>query len=274
MTADPSAPDVAVSTSHLDCGYGEHVVVHDVELRLPKGRITCILGASGSGKSTLLRTLLLLQPPLAGSVIFGDTDITGLREGQLDDLRRRIGVLFQGAALFTDMTLQENVAFPLVERTRLPRSLAMKVALVKLELVDLADSAGLFPEEISGGMAKRGGIARALALDPEFLFLDEPGAGLDPITSASLDRLIIHIRDTLGTTMVMVSHELASIQATTDHLVMLGDGRVRAQGPAQEIMASDDEWIRGFFDRKLPPETELPTGGLAALLLPEESHET
>jgi len=260
-----------IVTEGLACGYRGRAVVQDVNLHLPAGRVSCILGKSGCGKSTLLRTLLLLEPAIAGTVRFGGTDLRGLDRKGLDDLRARIGVLFQGAALFNSMTLLDNAAFPLIEKMALPRELAQDLALVKLDLVGLAPFAHYLPAAVSGGMRKRCGIARALALDPPFLFLDEPSAGLDPVTSAEIDALVMGIRDTLGTTVVVVTHELRSIESIGDHLVLLASGGVAAQGAAEDVRRSSHTDVRDFFDRlpSTPPATR-DDHGLSSLLLPTE----
>jgi len=257
-----------IITRGLACGYERQPVVSDVDIALPDGRISCILGKSGCGKSTLLRTLLLLEPPHAGDIWFDGRSVLQMAPQDLDELRRETGVLFQGAALFNSMTLLENAAFPLIERTGLPRPLAMELALLKLDLVGLARYAHYLPSAISGGMRKRCGIARALALDPPYLFLDEPSAGLDPLTSAEIDALVIEIRDTLSTTVVVVTHELRSIERIADHVVMLADGGVAATGTLEQVRATRSPAVTAFFDRTPPPSPERPPDGLASLLLP------
>jgi len=260
-----------ITTRALVCGYGATPIVSGADLDLPAGKVSCILGTSGCGKSTLLRTLLLLEPPLAGDIRFGDLSIKDATADQVDTLRRSTGVLFQGSALFNGMTLMENAAFPLIERSGVPRPLAQELALLKLNLVGLARYAHYLPSAVSGGMRKRCGIARALALDPPYLFLDEPSAGLDPVTSSEIDDLILEIRDTLDTTVVIVTHELRSIERIADYLVMLADGGVAAQGPTASVRASGAPAVDTFF---APPGSSAaaPTTarGLASLLLPRE----
>lgn len=260
--------NTGITTHGLACGYDGRAVLRDVNVSLPRGGVSCILGRSGCGKSTLLRTLLLLEKPLAGDVRFDGASILGRGAAEMEDLRRRIGVLFQGSALFNSMTLLENTAFPIVERTGTPRELADELALLKLDLVGLARHAHYLPSAVSGGMRKRCGIARALALDPEWLFLDEPGAGLDPVTAAELDALILGIRDVLGTTVVVVTHELGSIRAIADHVVMIDRGAVVAEGPLSEVETSPVESVRAFFERRPPPPRAAGDGGLAGLILP------
>ncbi|MAG57980.1 MAG: polyamine ABC transporter ATP-binding protein [Planctomycetes bacterium] len=259
-----------ITTSGLACGYGGRPVLSDIDLELPAGSTTCILGRSGCGKSTLLRTLLLLEEPLAGEIRFGNIVLSELVARGLDDLRRSIGVLFQGSALFNSMTLLENVAFPLLESTRVAHDLARDLALLKLDLVGLSPFAHYLPAAVSGGMRKRCGIARALALDPPFLFLDEPNAGLDPITSAEIDRLVIEIKETLGTTIVVVTHEVRSIETIGDHLVMLSNGGVAAQGRPDVIRVSGHPAVTEFFARRPVPPPSNAAGGLGSLLLPPE----
>lgn len=260
-------PQAAIRTTGLACGYDGNVVLQDVNIEVPRGRITCVLGGSGCGKSTLLKTLLLLEAPLAGSVWFEDVELACCDCARLQTLRQSVGVLFQGAALFNSLTLLENVAFPLLELTELDEEIALETARLKLGLVGLGPYAQFLPAEVSGGMRKRCGIARALVRDPAVLFLDEPGAGLDPITSAALDRMIVGIRDSLGTTMVVVTHELTSIRAIADHCIMLVDGRVAAQGTVAQVLASGAKGVREFFER-IPPDEPQRSDGLAALLLP------
>ncbi len=265
----PSVPrDAGITTRGLDCGYGGRVVLRGVDLAITPGTVTCILGRSGCGKSTLLRTLLLLELPLAGEIRFEGLPIDARKRPDLDALRLRIGVLFQGAALFNSMTLLENAAFPLVERALVPEATARELALRKLDLVGLARFAHYLPSAVSGGMRKRCGIARALALDPEYLFLDEPSAGLDPVTAAELDRLILDLRELLGTTVLVVTHELASIHAIADHLVMIDQGQVVADGPTSTVTASTNPVVRAFFDRRPRPEATDRNDGLSSRLLP------
>lgn len=265
--------NIAIQTRDLTCGYGSSVIIDDVNLDLPRGQVTCILGKSGCGKSTLMRQMLLLDPPLSGAVRFDGEDVTTLSKAALREWRGRIGMLFQGAALFGDLSLIENAAFPLLQRSWPSRARVMEIARRNLDLVGLAPWADHHPDAVSGGMRKRAGIARALALDPPFVFLDEPGAGLDPVTAADLDALIVRIRDTLGTTLVVVTHELLSIERIADHLVMLGDGGVLATGPAAEVRAGGHPAVEAFFGaRELTAEKEdgsretTATNGLLARL--------
>jgi phospholipid/cholesterol/gamma-HCH transport system ATP-binding protein len=234
--------------------FGRRTIFQDVTFAVEAGEVFVILGGSGCGKSTLMKQLIGLLPPSAGSIVVRGHDITGAdAPRELRALRREIGVMFQSGALFGSMTLLENVMLPLEMYTALPEAGREAVARVKLGLVGLADAAGLMPAEISGGMAKRAGIARALALDPPILFLDEPGAGLDPITSAGLDRLILELRDTLGATFVVVTHELASILAIADRCIMLdrAAGTIIAEGDPRRLREeSTHPTVRAFFRRE------------------------
>jgi len=229
--------------------FGSRTIYKDVSCEVARGEVFVILGGSGCGKSTLLRQIVGLLPPGAGSI-----EVLG-RDMYADpgDTLRRVGVMFQSGALFGSMTLLENVMLPLELYTALPENGRQAVARVKLGLVGLGDSAGLMPSEISGGMAKRAAIARALALDPPLLFLDEPSAGLDPITSAGLDELILDLRRDLGATFVVVTHELASILAIADRCLMLdktAKGVIATGDPKRLRDESDNPTVRAFFHRE------------------------
>ncbi len=241
--------------------FGNRTIFRDVSFEVAAGEVFVVLGGSGSGKSTLLRQLIGLQPPSAGWIDIADTRVTGADAGPARRrAQRRFGVMFQSGALFGSMTLLQNVMLPLEMFTDLPPEARAAVARVKLGLVGLAEAAGRRPAEISGGMAKRAGIARAMALDPPILFLDEPSAGLDPITSAGLDRLILDLRTSLGATFVVVTHELASILAIADRCIMLDAhafpdaGGVIATGDPRRLQdASGDLRVHAFFRREPLP---------------------
>jgi phospholipid/cholesterol/gamma-HCH transport system ATP-binding protein len=240
--------------------FGNNLIFRDVSFRVLTGEVFVILGGSGCGKSTLMKQLIGLLKPSGGRIAIFGRAITGPGgDAALRDVQRRIGVMFQSGALFGSMTLLENVMLPLEMFTDLPPEGREAVARVKLGLVGLGDAATMMPAEISGGMARRAGIARAMALDPPLLMLDEPSAGLDPITSAGLDRLILDLRQDLGATFVVVTHELASILAIADRCIMLdraahpdGGGMI-AEGKPQVLRdTSTHPTVRAFFRRELP----------------------
>lgn len=250
MDAPDPAPPIMVSG--LSVGFGARVLLRDVSFRVTRGQIFVIMGGSGSGKSTLLRALLGLHPPMAGEIRYGGEALDRAPPGRRDGILRRFGVLYQSGALFSSMTLAENVAVPLKMHTRLSAGEIAAVARLKLALVGLRGSENLLPAELSGGMQKRAGIARAMALDPEILFLDEPSAGLDPMTGRRLDELILALRNSLGTTVVLVTHELDSIFRLADDGIFL-DGereRVIGAGSPRELLAhSREQKVLDFLTR-------------------------
>ena len=245
--------DTVLSVRGLTAGYGATVVQKDLSFEVRRGEVFVILGGSGSGKSTVLKHVVGLVPPIAGSIEIDGEEVVGASGAQRLRTLRKFGMLYQSGALFGNLTVAENVALPLEEFTRLPRAAIDEVVRLKLGLVSLAHAESQFPAELSGGMKKRAGVARALALDPMLLFLDEPSAGLDPITSAELDRLILDLRDALGATIVIVTHELPSIFAVADRCIVLDRERrtMVAQGrPADLRDGSDDPFVRAFFRRE------------------------
>jgi phospholipid/cholesterol/gamma-HCH transport system ATP-binding protein len=243
----------------LTVGYGDFVVMRDLTFDVPRGAIFFIIGGSGSGKSTVMRALIGLLPPSSGQILYGAEDFLAQDETHRELTLRRFGVLYQSGALFSSMTIAENVGLPLHEYTDLSSREISDVASVKLSLVGLAGFEDFYPGQLSGGMQKRAALARAMALDPEVLFLDEPSAGLDPISSRHLDELIVELRDSLGTTFVIVSHELSSILSIGDSSIFL-DPAVRtisASGPPRELLEHPPhERIREFLTRagSLAPE--------------------
>jgi phospholipid/cholesterol/gamma-HCH transport system ATP-binding protein len=230
----------------LACGYDEPVLEH-VSLRVERGEIVAILGSSGAGKTTLMRTLVGLVPPLAGEVLmFGEPFYT-LSDDARGDLLHRVGVAFQQDALFSSLTVEDNVALPLRELTALREPVIREMVRMKLELVGIAELAGRPPAQLSGGQRKRASLARASILDPELVVCDEPTAGLDPVTAAGIDDMLLGFRDTLGITLVVVSHELASVRAISTRAVMLAGGTVRAVGTVDELAHSKDQTVFEFF---------------------------
>ncbi|HSD28677.1 MAG TPA: ATP-binding cassette domain-containing protein [Vicinamibacteria bacterium] len=240
-----------IEVRDLTMGYGERVVQEGIRFAVSRGEIFVIMGDSGCGKSTLMRHMVGLQSPMAGDVYYDGEGYWTAGEERREALQRRFGVLYQYAALFSSMTLEENVSLPLVEHAGLAAADAREVAGLKLALVGLAGFEQHYPAEISGGMKKRAGLARAMALDPEILYFDEPSAGLDPLTSRRLDDLILELRASLGTTIVLVTHELPSIFELGDHAVFLDAEKktMTALGRPDELKESPDPKVRAFLAR-------------------------
>jgi len=230
--------------------YGARRVLDRIDLDVHRGETLVLLGGSGSGKSTLLKQVLGLAKPDTGSITFDGVDVTRCSPSELGAVRRRIGVAFQAAALFNSLSVEENVALPLRELTRLADSTIKLMVWMKLVAVGLADAASLYPPELSGGMRKRAAVARAMALDPEILVLDEPSAGLDPIVSAGLDELILFLKRSFGITILVVTHELESAFHIADRIAMLYRGRLIAVGTKDQFTGNTHPRIRQFLDRQ------------------------
>jgi phospholipid/cholesterol/gamma-HCH transport system ATP-binding protein len=248
------AREAIIQVRNLTAGYGENaVILRDISFEVFEGEIFVILGGSGCGKSTLLKHLIGLIPPMAGDVIIDSDDISGCDEDTFHEVLKKVGVLYQSGALFGSMTLAENVSLPIEEYTDLdPKSVAALVSM-KLGLVHLDGFENHLPSEISGGMKKRAGLARAMALNPKILFFDEPSAGLDPVTSAELDNLILHVNRSLGTTMVIVTHELPSIFAVAHRVIMLdkrSKGIIAEGDPMFLREHSQNRFVSQFFNRR------------------------
>jgi phospholipid/cholesterol/gamma-HCH transport system ATP-binding protein len=231
--------------------FGENVVQRDLRFRIGRGEIFVIMGDSGCGKSTLMRHMIGLTRPARGDVLYNGEPLWAGEEDVRERMTDRFGVLYQSGALWSSMTLEENVALPLTERLGLADENASSIARLKLALVGLAGFERHYPAEVSGGMKKRAGLARAIALDPEILFFDEPSAGLDPLSSRRLDDFILELRDSLGTTIVLVTHELPSIFELGDNAVFLDAERktMIAQGPPEELRQSEEPKVRAFLER-------------------------
>lgn len=246
MAAAPLAIEVNKLVSH----YGEREILHGIDLAVWQGEIMVIMGGSGSGKSTLLRHLLGLNRPTSGSIKLLGQDITRLDARQMHELKKQMGVSFQGGALFNSMTVGENVELPLVEHTSLDPNTIRIMARMKLEVVNLAGFEHLMPSELSGGMVKRAALARAIAMDPKLLFFDEPSAGLDPVASVELDELILRLRDAMGMTIVVVTHELESAFKIADRITVLDYGNILMTGTVEEVKNSPHPRIVSLLHRQ------------------------
>ncbi|HXC31750.1 MAG TPA: ABC transporter ATP-binding protein [Verrucomicrobiae bacterium] len=255
----------AISVRDLRVSYGEIEILHGINFDVTAGETLVILGGSGSGKSTLLRTLVGLEKPSSGQIWINGQDIAAISDDELYEIRKRTGMSFQGSALFGSMTVGENVALPLREHTKLEDSTIEIMLRLKLEQVGLAGFEYHMPSQLSGGMKKRAAVARALAMDPEILFFDEPSAGLDPIIAAGIDELILELKKAFHMTIVVVTHELASAYLIADRMVLIDKGNVVAIGTVEGMRNSTQPRVRQFLDRVPEPDVEGELDYLQAL---------
>ena len=239
----PPSTTSLVELRNLTFGYGERVILNDISLSIPRGKVTALLGVSGGGKTTILRLIGGQNRAQSGQLLFDGQDVTPMDQPQIYAARRRMGMLFQFGALFADLNVFENVAFPLREHTDLPEVLIRDIVLMKLNAVGLRGARDLMPSEVSGGMARRIALARAIALDPELVMYDEPFSGLDPISLGTAANLIRHLNDSLGLTSLFVSHELEQTFAIADHVIILANGKVAVQGTPDEVRQSTDPLV-------------------------------
>jgi phospholipid/cholesterol/gamma-HCH transport system ATP-binding protein len=243
-----SDPSMLVECRNLSFGYGARRILDDVSFTVPRGKVTALMGASGGGKTTVLRLIGGQVRAQSGQMLFDGEDVAQLDREGLYRIRRRMGMLFQFGALFTDLSVFDNVAFPLREHTDLPRNLVRDIVLMKLNAVGLRGARNLMPSEVSGGMARRVALARAIVLDPELVMYDEPFAGLDPISLGTAAQLIRQLNDALGITSIVVSHDLDETFRIADHVIVLANGRIAAQGTPQQVRESSDPLVHQFVN--------------------------
>ena len=246
--ASPSTPESLVELRNLTFGYGERVILDDISLSVPRGKVTALMGASGGGKTTILRLIGGQNRAQSGQLLFDGQDVTPMDQAQLYAARRRMGMLFQFGALFADLSVFENVAFPLREHTDLPEALIRDIVLMKLNAVGLRGAHDLMPSEVSGGMARRIALARAIALDPELVMYDEPFSGLDPISLGTAARLVRQLNDSMGLTSIFVSHELEQTFAISDHVIILANGKIATQGTPEQVRQSTDPLVYQYVN--------------------------
>ena len=246
MAPNPSAS--LVELRHLTFGYGERVILDDVSLNVPRGKVTALMGASGGGKTTIMRLIGGQNRAQKGQMLFDGQDVTPLGQAQLYGVRRRMGMLFQFGALFADLSVYDNVAFPLREHTNLSDEMVNDIVLMKLNAVGLRGARDMMPQELSGGMARRVALARAIALDPELVMYDEPFSGIDPISVGTSAKLIRQLNDSMGLTSLFVSHEIEQTFAIADHVIILANGKVAAQGTPQEVLHSTDPLVYQYVN--------------------------
>ena len=255
-TSQDNAQEYAIVVDHLVTYFGERRILDDVTVRVRRGEVLVVLGGSGCGKTTFLRHLIGLLQPHSGQIYIKGQEITQLTEDKMNNIRKKMGMLFQSAALFNSMTLGDNVALPLREHTKLAESTIKIMSRIKLGLVGLTGFDDFKPAQLSGGMKKRAGLARALAMDPEILFFDEPSAGLDPIIAAEIDELILKLKRAFRMTMVVVTHEMSSAFLIADSILMLDKGKVIAFGTPDDIRASTHPRVVQFLNRAADEEIQ------------------
>lgn len=244
---------IVIKVENLTVGYGDTVILKDISFSVKKGEIFAILGGSGSGKSTVIKHLTGLNKPIGGKILINGVDIVTAQDYELGELRKNFGILYQSGALFSSLTLEENIALPLFEYSTYPKETIYSIAKIKLNTVGLGGYEKFMPYEISGGMKKRAALARAMALDPQILFFDEPSAGLDPINSAKLDDLILKLNAETGVTIVIVTHELESLFSVADRVIIVDKNTksILDEGAPKSLRGnSKNEWVRNFLNRK------------------------
>ena len=261
---EPGQPVIEVAD--LVTHYGDRQILNGVSLTIRQGEVMVIMGGSGSGKTTLLRHLMALETATSGSIQLLGSEITALSQTERYAMCRKIGVSFQGGALFSSLTVGENIILPLREHTDLDQTTMEIMARLKLEVVDLAGFEHLMPSELSGGMIKRAALARAIIMDPALLFCDEPSAGLDPVVSSALDELILRLREAVGMTIVVVTHELESAFKIADRITVLDQGDILMIGTVEEVRNSDNERIQNLLNRRFEEEEPDPDEYLARLM--------
>ncbi len=264
--AQEHLPANVIEVEELVTHYGDRQILDHVSITVRDGEILVIMGGSGSGKSTLLRYMLALEQPTSGQIRVLGVDVVNATAAEMYELRKKMGVAFQFGALFSSMTVGENIMLPLREHTELDDKTIAIMARLKLEVVELAGFEDLMPAELSGGMVKRAALARAVVMDPKMLFCDEPSAGLDPVVAAQLDDLILKLREALGMTVVVVTHELDSAFKIADRIVVLDRGRILTIGTVDEVRSSDNERVQNLLNRKTEEEELDPEAYLKRLL--------
>lgn len=251
MAGRKNGAETVLAVRNLTVGFGSNIVLDKLNLDIYRGEILGFVGASGTGKSVLMRTVLRLLPRRSGSIKILGVEYDEVSEEERMELDMRLGVLFQHGALFSSLTVLENIQVPMREYLNLPQDLMDELARLKIDMVGLApEAADKFPSELSGGMIKRAALARALALDPDLVFLDEPTSGLDPIGAAEFDNLIAKLRDTLGLTVYMVTHDLDSLFSVCDRIAVLGQKRVLVEGTIEDMLVCEDDWVKSYFRGK------------------------